>query len=208
GSSASQGVGCDDTRGPTFDIRPTVHTIPSDPALAQAQYPWIAFQGRWGELRPSFFNGPTGPNLKTQWTQPILWSESWRDRSYTVPGATTFGTSATDFFCTAVGSGSRALVQLVNRPLEFSLVLAAIVLLIVVLISRATWRPVAPLHVARTRAWGQILSASARMYVARAGLFLGIGVLFIPISLLVTLLQAVVLPATSGLGVPARGQRS
>ena len=64
GSSAEQGVGCDDTRGPTFDIRPAVETIPSDPALARAEFPWIAFEGRWGELRPAFFNGPTGPNLK------------------------------------------------------------------------------------------------------------------------------------------------
>ena len=35
---------------------------------ARADYPWIAFEGRWGELQPAFFNGPTGPNLKTQWT--------------------------------------------------------------------------------------------------------------------------------------------
>jgi hypothetical protein len=32
GSSAEQGVGCDDTRGPTFDVRPVVRTIPSDEA--------------------------------------------------------------------------------------------------------------------------------------------------------------------------------
>ena len=31
GSSASEGVGCDDTRAPAFDIRPVVQTIPSDP---------------------------------------------------------------------------------------------------------------------------------------------------------------------------------
>ena len=92
GSSAEQGVGCDDTRGPTFDIRPAVQTLPSDPAQARANYPWIAFEGRWGELRPAFFNGPTGPNLKTQWTEPIGWSEGWRSRSYTVPGGSAFGT--------------------------------------------------------------------------------------------------------------------
>ena len=27
-----------------------------------------------------------GPNLKTQWTEPITWSEDWRDRSYRGPG--------------------------------------------------------------------------------------------------------------------------
>jgi hypothetical protein len=73
GSSAAEGVGCDDTRGPTIDVHPVVRTIPSNPAQARASFPWIAFRGRWGELRPAFFNGPTGPNLKTQWTEPIRW---------------------------------------------------------------------------------------------------------------------------------------
>ena len=31
GRSASEGVGCDDTTGPTFDVRPEVRTVPSDP---------------------------------------------------------------------------------------------------------------------------------------------------------------------------------
>ncbi len=206
GSSAEQGVGCDDTRGPTFDVRPAVHTIPSDPALARKQDPWIKFEGRWGELRPAFFNGPTGPNLKTQWTEPIAWSQGWRDRSYTVPGASAFGAPATDFFCSAVGRGSRAVVRLVDRPLEFALVLAALALLLVVLLSRATWRPAAPLRLARRRAWGQILAAAARMYGRRIGLFVGIGLLLVPISLLVSLLQALVLHATSVLGVQTGGE--
>ena len=206
GSSAEQGVGCDDTRGPTFDVRPAVHTIPSDPALARQRDPWIAFQGRWGELRPAFFNGPTGPNLKTQWTEPIAWSEGWRDRSYTVPGASAFGTNATDAFCTVIGRGSQALVRLVDKPLEFGLLLAGLALLVVILLSRATWRPAAPLRLARRRAWGQILAASARMYVRRVGLFVGIGLLLVPIALLVTLLQALVLHATSVLGVQTGGE--
>ena len=62
GSSASEGVGCDDTRGPTFDVRPAVQTIPSDAVARRcAEFPWIGFEGRWGELRPAFFNGPDRP---------------------------------------------------------------------------------------------------------------------------------------------------
>ena len=206
GSSAEQGVGCDDTRGPTFDIRPAVQTIPSDPALARTDFPWIAFEGRWGELRPAFFNGPTGPNLKKQWTEPIRWSEGWRAGSYTVPAGSAFGTGATDFFCGAVARGSRGLVRLVDQPLEVGLVLAGLVLLLVVLISRTTWRPSAPLRLARRRAWGQILAASGRMYLQRVQLFVGMGVLLVPISLLVTVLQALVLHATSILGVQTGGE--
>jgi len=206
GSSAEQGVGCDDTRGPTLDVRPVVRTIPSDPDEARKAFPWIAFQGRWGELRPAFFNGPTGPNLKTQWTAPIAWSDGWRSRSYTVPGGSAFGPAATGFFCSAVGGGSRALVQLVDHPLEFGLLLAGLVLLAIILLSRATWRPSAPLSVARRRSWGQILSASARMYAARFPLFVGIGVVFVPIALVVSLLQGVVLHATNVLGVQTGGE--
>jgi hypothetical protein len=153
GSSASQGVGCDNTTGPHYDLRPAVATIPSDPAQAREQFPWIAFEGRWGELQPSFFNGPTGPNLKTQWTEPIQWSQDWRDRSFSVPTASVFGTTATDFFCRAIGKGSSALVRLVSRPLQFILVTGALVLLSVYLLSRTSWRPTAPLRLAHRRAW-------------------------------------------------------
>ena len=206
GRSASEGVGCDDTRGPTFDVHPAVQTIPSAQPDAVREFPWIGFPGRWGEQRPSFFNGPTGPNAKDQWTHPIEWSQDWRDRSYTVPGSTIFGQSATGFFCGAVAHGSTALVRLVDHPLGFGLVVAALALIVLILVARATWRPNAPLRLAHRRAWGQILAASARMYGRRIPLFLGLGVLLVPISLLTTLLQAVVLHATSIFGIQTGGE--
>ena len=207
-SSTKKNVGCDDTRGASLDVRPVVRTIPSGSTAAQADFPWIGFEGRWGELQPAFFNGPEGPNLKTQWTHPISWSEEWRSLSYTVPGGSVFGSNATDFFCGAVAHGSRSLVQLVANPVEFSLVLGGLILLVLFLFSRTRWRPAAPLRLARRRSWGQILSASARMYAARFGLFVALGVLFVPIALLVTLLQALVLHATNVLGVQSAGGRS
>ena len=87
-------------------------------AAAEAAFPWIAFEGRWGELQKAFFNGPTGPNLKTQWTQPITWSEGWRDRSYAVPAGGAFGTGATDFFCSGGRDAARGRSsQLLRNPL-------------------------------------------------------------------------------------------
>jgi hypothetical protein len=200
GSSAEAGVGCDDTRGPHTEILPVVETIPSDAAAARAEFPWIAFEGRWGELQKAFFNGPTGPNQKTQWTKPITWSDDWRDRSYAVPAAGVFGTSTTDFFCTAVARGSKALIQLLRNPGATLLVLAAILGLVAFGIVRATWTPVAPLRIARRRAWGQILSASARMYVKRPGLFLGLGLLLVPLSVVITLVQWILLGGLDVLG--------
>src|SRR5205809_2799131 len=58
GSSADAGVGCDNTVGPHRELRPVVKTIPSDPAAAKSTFPWISFEGRWGELQAAFFNGP------------------------------------------------------------------------------------------------------------------------------------------------------
>ena len=205
GSSAEQGVGCDDTLGPHVDVNPTVYTIPSDRAAARGSFPWIAFEGRWGELQPAFFNGPTGPNLKTQWTEPIRWSEGWRDRSYAVPAGGALGTGATDFFCGAIAGGSRSLRRAVEHPLPALVLLGVLAALILFGLSRTTWRPAAPVRLARRRAWGQILAAAARMYVHRIPLFVCIGLLFLPISLLMTFLQVVVLHASSVLGIHNEG---
>jgi hypothetical protein len=206
GSSAEQGVGCDDTTGPSFDIRPLVRTIPSDPGEARTLFPWIGFEGRWGEFQRAFFNGPTGPNLKTSWTQPITVSANWRDKSYAVPAGGALGTTTTDFFCTAIGTGSTALRRAVDEPLPVLLVLGALLVLILVGLSRATWRPIAPLRLARRRSWGQVLSAAARMYTGHLTLFLGIGLVLLPISVLVTLLQALVIHASSIAGVSTDGE--
>ena len=189
GSSAEAGVGCDDTRGPHVEFIPDVKTIPSDPAAALQAFPWIAFEGRWGELQRAFFNGPTGPNLKQQWTEPIAWSEDWRARSYAIPTGGVLGTGATDFFCTAVETGSKGLVALLRNPTLTLLALAVLFALIGWALTRTTWKPVAPLRLARRRSWGQILAAAGRMYVKRTRLFLGIGLLLIPLGFVISLVE-------------------
>lgn len=206
GNSAEAGVGCDDTRGPHRELRPAVRTIPSDPAAAAAAFPWIEFEGRWGELQKAFFNGPTGPNLKRQWTEPISWSDGWRERSYAVPTAGLFGTGATDLFCTAVERGSRGLILFLQNPALVVLMLAAVVALVAFVTVRATWTPVAPLRLGRRRSWGQILSASGSMYVRHARVFLGIGLLLIPISLAITLLQWLSLEGLGLVGISSTGE--
>jgi hypothetical protein len=205
GSSAEAGVGCDDTRGPYVELHPAVRTIPTDPAAARREFPWIAYEGRWGELQPAFFNGPTGPNLKTQWTEPITWSQSWRTRSYAVPTGGVLGTGATDFFCSAVETGSRGLVSLLRDPGLTLLVLGGLAAILVFAATRTSWRPVAPLRLARRRAWGQILSAAGRMYWKRARLFLGIGVILIPLGVVISVAQALVIGGFGLVGVDATG---
>ena len=200
GRSAEQGVGCDDTTGPTVELRPAVRTIPSDPTAAREAFPWIAFEGRWGERNQAFYNGPTGPNLKTQWTAPITWSEGWRDRSYAVPAGGHLGTDATDFFCGAMARGSTFLVRVASDPGQVLLVVGVALALLVYVVARMTWTPATPLRVGRRRSWGQTLAASGRMYASRPLLFVGIGLVTIPTSIVVALLQSgIVYAANIGL---------
>ena len=100
--------------------------------------------------------------MKDQWLHPIEWSQDWRDRGYAVPAGGVFGTGATDLFCNGVAKGSKALVLLLRSPGMTLLVLGTILGLLVFAAVRATWRPVAPLRLARRRSWGQIISASGR----------------------------------------------
>jgi Membrane domain of glycerophosphoryl diester phosphodiesterase len=201
GRSAAQGVGCDDTNGPSEEHRPIARSIPSDPEAGRAAFPWIAFEGRWGERQEAFYNGPTGPNLKTQWTEPITWSENWRDRSYAVPAGGLLGTEATDFFCGAVEAGSNLLLRLLRTPGPFVAVLGALAALVLFLLTRTSWSPALPLRVARRRSWGQTLVSAWRMYEARPRLFLGIGLLAIPIGAAIALLQSLLIRATSFVGI-------
>ena len=57
-----EGVGCDDARGPSpRSARPWRPSPPTRADYLRA-YPWLGFDGRWGEQQRSFFNGPTAPN--------------------------------------------------------------------------------------------------------------------------------------------------
>ncbi len=201
GTSAEQGFGCDDTRGPADDVRPAVAVIPSDPDAARAAFPWIGYEGRWGQREEAFYNGPTGPNTKDSWTRPISYQEEkGRDVSYAVPAGGLLGTSATDFFCSAVSSGSEVVRELADDPSRLLIILALIGLLLAYVVRRTTWSPVTPLHVARRRAAGQLIRAAARMYAAHWRLFIGIGFVTVPASLLVAGLQMLIRSGSAGGG--------
>jgi hypothetical protein len=192
GRSAAQGVGCDETSGPSRELRPRVSLIPTGRAAYSLAYPWLGFQGRWGEEHRGFYNGPTGPTTKPQWAQPITWAnEEWRDKSFTVPAVTAFGSTATDFFCGAVAAGSALLTSLVANPSPMLIGLAVLLGVVLWLTSRTQWQPSAPLRLSRRRTWGSIVTASRRMYFAHRRLFLGIGLLFFPLGALITVLQYV-----------------
>ena len=123
-----------------------------------------------------------------------------------MPTGGLFGTGATDFFCSAVEKGSRGLVLLLRNPALVALLLAILVGLVTFVVVRPTWTPVAPLRLGRRRTWGQILSASASMYVRHPLVFLGIGLLVIPISLVTAVLQWFALEGLDAIGFVTTGE--
>ncbi len=190
GRSAAQGVGCDNTIGPSRDLRPEVTLVPAAKDAYLAEFPWLGYTGGWGEEHPGFYSGPTGPNTKTQWTEPITWaSTEWRDSAFAIPAGTSVRTSATDFFCGAVTAGSNILTKLVANPTAVLVTLAVLLCLLLWLGSRTRWDITTPFRVARRRPWGSLITTAFHLYRRRPRLFLGLGLLFIPLGVLIAGLQ-------------------
>lgn len=174
GNSASTGFGCDTTVGPHDEVRPTVLTIPSDPEAAAERYPWIGYEGHWGERGPRrFYTGPTGPNRKLFWTRPFTWSDGSRAHSYPVPGGGTAGGTATSFFCDAVGGGSDVFRRYVADPAPLLALLAAGALGLVWLLRRTAWRS-PPVPAAGRRSGGEVVAATLGLARAHPRLFAGL----------------------------------
>ncbi|HEY2371240.1 MAG TPA: hypothetical protein VGH82_01700 [Gaiellaceae bacterium] len=190
GRSAAEGVGCDDTVGPSRELHPAVSLVPTTKAAYLRAFQWLGYEGRWGEQHRGFYNGPTGPNTKSQWAKPITWAnDTWRDRSFVVPTGSSIGQTATAFFCGAVAAGSSVLTILVGNPSPLLFALAGLLILVLWLCSRTRWHPSAPLRVRRRRSWGAIVTSACRMYRAHFRLFVGIGLLFFPLAVVITGVQ-------------------
>ncbi|HEY3557550.1 MAG TPA: hypothetical protein VGL05_08810 [Kribbella sp.] len=202
----SEGLGCDDTTRPQAAINPKVAYVPLQPADYLAQYPWLAFQGRWGERQRSFFDGPTGPNMKESWTAPIQDAEAtWRDDSTTVPAGALLGPSSTGAFCAAVATGSNLLRETLDRTWLLGLLLAVLVAVVWYAASRTRWSDAEPLPARRPRAWGQAVLSAIRLFRRQPGLFVGFAVALGGLSLItvsLAKLQAARRDAPTDLGAP------
>jgi hypothetical protein len=202
----SEGLGCDDTTRPATELRPNVAYVPMARTDYLNEYPWLAFEGRWGERQRSFFDGPTGPNQKASWVRPIQDAEAtWRDDSTIVPAGKVLGPSGTGVFCTAVGTGSNLLRETLDRIWLLVLILAALVALIWFAASRTRWSDAAPLPARRHRAWGQTVVSALRLFRQRPGLFGAFAATFVVLGLATLLLadlQAARRDSPTDLGAP------
>jgi hypothetical protein len=193
GRSAAQGVGCDNTNEPWRQLRPAVAVIPGSEAAARAVYPWLGYQGRWGEQRRAFYNAPTGPSAKDQWTEPITWANgTWRSRSFALAGGRSLGPTATRYFCGGVAAVSSALIFVANRPWESVAGVAVLTAVLLWLASRTRWDVTEPGELRARRPWGSLVTLAARTYLANVRLFLSVGAIFVVLGVLLALLQYLV----------------
>ncbi len=196
--SRTQGLGCDTTLGTDPGVEPVVRTIPVDAEAAETSYPWLGYQGLWGQHEPrSIYDGPTGPSTKERWTAPFTWSADTMDRSYAVPGGSLYGGQTTAFFCGAVGKVSVTLLQLTANPVPVLLGLALVLAVVVWLVRRTSWRRSEPFPLRQQRTFGQTVSVSWLVYRTRWRLFLGIGLVVALASLVNGVVQQLVVKPLS-----------
>jgi hypothetical protein len=190
GRSSREGFGCDNTNGPSRRLDPEVVLLPeqvTDPADPLA---WLSFQGRWGQREAGFFNGPTGPYAKTRWAEPVSWYEGLRTSSVVIPAGDRFGDEVVRGFCGAVELGSNALTRTLRSPVLALVVGALLIVAAVALVRSTRWSPVSVAPLRASRAVGQILRASWRVWLRSPREMLLIGSVFVPVAIATSVLQA------------------
>ena len=83
------------------------------------------------------------------------------------------------------------LTKLIRSPGAVLFTLAVLAALILLAAQRTSWSQAAPLRLSRRRAWGELVSSARQMYRLRPRVFIGIGVLFIPLGLVISAVQYV-----------------
>lgn len=192
GRSGAEGFGCDNTDGPSRRLDPTVVALPERVTDPDDPLAWLSFQGRWGQRERAFFNGPTGPYAKGRWTEPVTWHENLRDSSFVVPGGDRFGDDVVRSFCSSVEFGSTWLRRSVRSPTTALVTLAIIATLAVATVRTTRWRPVTTTPIRHSRALGQIAAAAYRVWFARPGAMVAIGLISIPVAFATAIVEVAV----------------
>jgi hypothetical protein len=157
------GLGCDNTTGPSRELKLTPILMPEEP-VSKGPFAWTSYYGRWGEKERGFNNGPTGPQTKTVWREPFAWMAKQRTTSPRLPGGTIAGPQVTGAFCGAVATASE-LINLDAQSPPAAVATIVVALLVIVLFFGVTrWRPVDIDTLRRRRALGQIIRAARQFY--------------------------------------------
>lgn len=194
------GFGCDVALGPHWQLDPQVVQVREPAPGADGGEEWLAFRGRWGQVLSGEFNGPTGPQTKRSWQEPVTWAEGARSGSATLPGGDFLGVDSVHSFCDAVETGSRLLRAYMRFPLlvggSVFLVLGVMSAGGLVLLKDALRSPLVDKRTAgflrKRRSLGQIIRATTVIYWRYPRLFLGIAFAFVPVGFVLAALQGLI----------------
>jgi hypothetical protein len=157
------GLGCDNTTEPLRELRLRPILMP-EAVKSKGPFAWTDYYGRWGEKEKGFNNGPTGPQTKTQWSEPFSWMAAQRTTSPRLPGGTIAGPQVTKAFCGTVAAASELINLDAQSPPAAVATVLAIIVLLVLFVGFTAWRPVEIDVLRRRRALGQIIRAARQFY--------------------------------------------
>ena len=192
GRSAGEGFGCDDTDGPSREVRPEVVLVPDRVDDPDHPLAWVDFGGRWGERQSGPFNGPTGPAMKERWLDPTPWFDTLRESSVVVPAGDSAATGLITVFCGVVEAGSGALTSFTASPARVLVTMAVVAALGRLLARRTAWDVVPGVPIVRRRRAGQILRVAAVTYRDHPLAFVAFGVIYLPAAVVTGVLGAAV----------------
>ena len=183
----SEGIGCDDTRGPSVQVNPRAVLLPSSDPGKSSSLAWITYRGQWGAPLRAPYDGPPGPNTTDRWTNPITWQDDAREGSTEIPDV---GSAVvTSAFCAIVAQASDLLTRLGRNPVATMLLLAVLALVLIGLIRATRWNRVPLDPLARQRRAGQMVRSALSIMRRSPWLTLAAGLVFIPVAALASVAQ-------------------
>ena len=172
----NSGFGCDTTFAPSVRV-PVVAKIVEEPIDPKGEFAWILYPGRWGERAPSVFNGVHGPGYNSRWIDPWRKLDRWNSSNIIVPEPGSVGVTATQAFCSLSRTGSQLLIQAKLHPWLVTPLIAVAVAVFAFAYRRAR----------------HIFRRAIAYYRRFWRLFMGIGLMAIPIGVIFNVIQTLVL---------------
>ncbi len=169
----NSGFGCDVSSPPSGRTPLDVVLIPAV-VEPESEFAWLLYEGRWGEKQPGSFNGPRGPGFNSRWEEPFDQMDRWRPFSIVVPGSDALGPNMADAFCTITGAGSSLLLELMVRPWLSYPIAGGLLVALGYFIKTSM----------------PLMMRAVSIYRNNMRLFLGIGLVSIPIGIMFNGLQA------------------
>ena len=172
--SGGSGLGCDNTTQPLRTLRPRPVLIPTNPSRRDP-FPWLTYNGHWGQKDRGFNNGPSGPYTKTVWREPFTWMDGARLASPTLPSGGLLGPAGAQAFCGAVAAVSTFINIQSRSPTGVLLLLAIVGVLLLLPVVLTRWGPVDLTRLRQRRRFGQLIRSARQLYGRHWRTFVAIG---------------------------------